>query len=80
MIEVVAPARRGIASIWRRLFRYWDRERLTPFASLVALAAETGETPEMRKTRIQAQVDALFAPPHPEEFRSTYFRFWGEGS
>ena len=25
-------------------------------------------------------VDAIFAPPHREEFRSTYFRFWGGGS
>ena len=30
--------------------------------------------------RIQATVDAIFAPPHPEEFRSTYFRFWAGGS
>jgi len=80
MTEAVAPACRGIASIWRSLFRYWDSEPLTPVASPVALAAATDETSEMRKARIQAQVDALFAPPHPEEFRSTYFRFWGEGS
>jgi hypothetical protein len=39
-----------------------------------------GESLEQRRARIQATVDAIFAPPHPEEFRSTYFRFWGDGS
>jgi len=39
-----------------------------------------GESMEQRRARIQATVDAIFAPPHPEEFRSTYFRFWGGGS
>ena len=43
-------------------------------------APNAGETMEQRRARTQATVDAIFAPPHPEEFRSTYFRFWGGGS
>jgi hypothetical protein len=69
MLEAVPGERRGIASFSRSLFRSWDSVPLTPLASPVAPAAATEETLEMRKARIQAQVDTLFAALHPEEFR-----------
>jgi len=78
MSELAARRHIGRAPIWRRLLRWcmqppsWDhRLRDGPFDD------ELSE--ESRAARIEAAVDALFAPPHPNEFRCTYVRFWGDG-
>jgi hypothetical protein len=81
MSEVSAPPRRRVASFWGSLFHASDGERDHPFLAISAGSVpNAGESMEQRRARIQATVDAIFAPPHPEEFRSTYFRFWGGGS
>jgi hypothetical protein len=80
MSEVSAPPRRRVASFWRSLFHAWDGERHPLLAMSASSVPNAGESMEQRRARIQATVDAIFAPPHPEEFRSTYFRFWGGGS
>ena len=80
MSEVSAPPQRRVASFWRSLFHASDGERHPLLAISVGSVPNAGETMEQRRARIQATVDAIFAPPHPEEFRSTYFRFWGGGS
>jgi hypothetical protein len=80
MSEVSAPPRHRAGSFWRRWFHASDGERHPPLAISASSVPNAGETMEQRRARIQATVDAIFAPPHPEEFRSTYFRFWGGGS
>ena len=80
MSEVSALPRRWVASFWRRLFHASDGERHPLLAISASSVPNAGESMQQRRTRIQATVDAIFAPPHPEEFRSTYFRFWGGGS
>jgi len=75
---VGAPPRRGAVSFWRFLFHASDAER-RPLATSAGSVPNAGESMLQRRARIQATVDAIFAAPHPEEFRSTYFRFWGEG-
>ena len=80
MSEVSAPPRRRVASFWRNLFHASDGERHPLLSISASPVPNAGESMEQRRARIQATVDAIFAPPHPEEFRSTYFRFWGGGS
>jgi hypothetical protein len=80
MSEVRARPRRRVSSFWRSLFHASDGERHPLLAISVGSVPNAGESMEQRRARIQATVDAIFAPPHPEEFRSTYFRFWGGGS
>jgi hypothetical protein len=78
--EARARPRRRVASFWRSLFYASDDERHPLLTISVGSVPNAGESMEQRRARIQATVDAIFAPPHPEEFRSTYFRFWGGGS
>jgi hypothetical protein len=80
MLKVGAPPRRGVVSFWRSLFNSSHGERRPVLATSAGSVPNAGESLEQRRARIQATVDAIFAPPHPEEFRSTYFRFWGDGS
>jgi hypothetical protein len=80
MPEIGAPPRRAVAALLRSLFQASDGGRRYPPAVSTGSVPNAGESMEQRRARIQATVDAIFAPPHPEEFRSTYFRFWGEGS
>jgi len=81
MSEVsAAPRHRRVGSFWRSLFHASDGERHPLLARSAGTVPNAGETTEQRRARIQAMIDAIFAPPHPEEFRSTYFRFWGGGS
>ena len=60
MFEATLPGRRSVALL-RRGFRRSDR-------TLWQAEIHVSETPEARKVRIQAMVDALFEAPHPEEF------------
>jgi hypothetical protein len=80
MLKVGAPPRRGVVSFWRNLFNAADGERRPLLAISAGSVPNAGESMEQRRARIQAAVDAIFAAPHPEEFRSTFFRFWGEGA
>jgi len=79
MSEARARPRRRVSSFWCSLFHASDGER-HPLLAISGSVPNAGESMEQRRARIQATVDAIFAPPHPEEFRSTYFRFWGGGS
>jgi hypothetical protein len=80
MSEVRARGRRRVSSFWGSLFHAPGGERHPFLAISVGSVPNAGESMEQRRVRIQATVDAIFAPPHPEEFRSAYFRFWGGGS
>ena len=72
MFGELAETRRGIASFWRSLF---DSRCNLPVVSVSRrFEPRPGESVEQRRARIQATVNAMFAQPHPEEFR---FRFWG---
>ena len=77
MSEVSAPPRRRVASFWRSLFHASDGERHPLLAISADSVPNAGESMEQRRARIQATVDAIFAQPHPEEFRSTYFTLLG---
>jgi hypothetical protein len=57
---------RGVASFWRGFCRSSDRTD-------IAAGVQVNATPEARKARVQALVDALFETPRPEEYR---VRFW----
>ena len=80
MLKLGAPPGRGVVSFCRSLFNPSDGEQRRFPAISAGSVPNAGESMEQRRARIQAAVDAIFAPPHPEEFRSTYFRFWGGGS
>jgi hypothetical protein len=69
MPEVGAPSRRVVASLLRSLFQAPDGGRRQPLGVSVGSVPNAGESLEQRRARIQATVDAIFAPPHPEEFR-----------
>ena len=72
MFGELAERRRGIVSFLRSLF---DSRCNLPVVSVSRRSEPLpGESVEQRRARIQATVDAMFAQPHPEEFR---FRFWG---
>jgi hypothetical protein len=76
MSEVSAPPRRRVASFWRRLHAP-DGERHPLLSISASPVPNADENMEQRRARIQATVDAIFAQPHPEEFRSTYFTLLG---
>lgn len=67
MFEATLAGRQGVALLRQGFRRSSDR-------TLWQADIHVSETPEARKARIQAMVDALFEAPHPEEFR---FRLWG---
>jgi hypothetical protein len=69
MLKVGAPPRRPVASLWRSLRHSPDGERHCPLSVSTGSVPNAGESLEQRRARIQATVDAVFAPPHPEEFR-----------
>jgi hypothetical protein len=72
MFAELLETRRGISSFLRSLF---DCRCNLPVVSVCRrFEPLPGDSVEQRRARIQATVDALFAQPHPEEFR---FRFWG---
>ena len=79
MSELAAPRRIGRAPIWRRLLQ-WSMEPPNWNYRFRDGAFDGNLSEESRAAHIQAAVDALFAPPHPDEFRRTYVRFWGDGS
>ena len=72
MFEELVETRHGIASFLRSLF---DSRCNLPMAPRSRrFKPLPGESMEQRGARIQATIDAMFAPPYPEEYR---FRFWG---
>jgi hypothetical protein len=72
MFEELAETHRGIVSFLGSLF---DRRCNLPVVSLSRRSEPLpGESLEQRRARIRTTVAAMFAQPHPEDFR---FRLWG---
>jgi hypothetical protein len=55
--------------LWRSLLNPSDGDRHSLFVISAGSVPNAGESMGQRRARIQATVDAIFAPPHPEEFR-----------
>jgi hypothetical protein len=55
--------------LWRSLLNPLVGDRHPHVAISAGSVPNAGESMEQRRARIQATVDAIFAPPHPEEFR-----------
>lgn len=69
MVKVTTRSQQRVAAFWRSLLRSADGERRPVLATSAGLVPNAGESMEQRRARIQTTVDAIFAPPHPEEFR-----------